>query len=174
MGEETIYDIWSSLDIETQAAILQHEADQQNVILPGDAARYIAQGFHSNGIALKNAFAHLLAHSLMYRRCLTLDCTKHILGKSIDVQGPKATVDPLEKTLFGLHDAQQATSPRRHPVAIGSPVIFSLMKTRETRKISRARRQFEVNMRELEREGLSRLDVYERALEILAKKRKRA
>ena len=23
MGEETIYDIWSSLDIETQAAILQ-------------------------------------------------------------------------------------------------------------------------------------------------------
>jgi chromosomal replication initiator protein len=174
MGEETIYNIWSSLDLATQAAILQQEADQQNVILPEDAARYIAQGFHSNGTALRNAFARLLAHSPMYGRRLTLDSTKRILGKSIDVQGPKSTVDPLEKTLFVLHDAQQATSPRRHPVIVDSSVIFRLMKTRETRNISRVRRQFEVNMRELEREGLARLDVYERALEILAKKRKRA
>jgi chromosomal replication initiator protein len=172
MGEETIYNIWPSLDLETQAAILQQEADQQNVVLPEDAARYIAQGFHSNGTALRDAFARLLAHSGMCGGRLTLDYTKRILGKSIDIQSPKGTVDPLEKTLFVLDDAQQATSPRRHPVVIDSSVIFGLMKTRETRNISRVRRQFEVNMREFEREWLSRLDVYVRWLEILAKKKK--
>ncbi|MFY9672983.1 MAG: hypothetical protein WAK13_00960 [Terriglobales bacterium] len=174
MREDAIYNIWSSLDVETQAALLQHEADQQNVILLEDAARYIAQGFHSNGTALRDAFAHLLELSLMCGRCLTLSYTKRMLRKSVEFQGPKGTVDPLEKTLFVVHGAQQATSPRQHPVIIDASAIFGLMKARKTRNISRVRRQFQVNMRELERELLSRLDVYERALELLAKKRKRA
>jgi len=70
------------------------------------------------------------------------------------------------------HAANQARITARYGPADRS-FVFCLLKTREGRAISRVRQEFEVNMRECEREQLARRDAYERELERRAKKQKR-
>jgi hypothetical protein len=171
MGEEAVYD-WSPLDVEAEIAFLQMEAKQQNTVLEEDAARYIAENFRSSTGALKVALIRLIAHSSLSGTPLNLDHTKRILGKLVDWQASKVTIDPLQGTYPGQNKERQATSPRKQYVEVDCSLIFSLMKTGEGQEITKVRQQFEVNMREFERERLARLDMHERASEIRAKKTK--
>lgn len=173
MGGEIFNTVWPSLDFEARVALLQKEAKRQNAILPEEVARYIAQNLRSNASALRVALIRLITYSSLTGTPITLKHTKRVLSKFIDWQGREGTVDPLLETLLELHGKSQATSLSSNSTAVDCSVVFSLMKTCETQKITRVRQHFEVNMRELERERLADLDVYERESEIRAKKRKR-
>ena len=172
MEEQIVVHRWPFLDLEKQVAMLQRKAKQKNVILAYDAALYVAQRFRSNGAALMEVFPRFLDCSPPNGRHLTLEFAKQRLGKLLDDMGPKGTVDRIED-LFKVHSLREGTSPRQCSATDDSPVILSLMRIREKRDLTRARQQFEVNMRESEREDLARLDVYERVFEIVAMKQKR-
>jgi hypothetical protein len=172
MEAGTDYEIWPSLDLEVKVVFLQREARQRGTHFQKDAARYFAKNFRSGALDLRIALTRLLSHSTLTRTPVTLDSTKRICGRYFELWGPKGTVDPFQK-FFGQQETQQATSPREQLVELDCSVILSLTETREIRKITRARENCEVNMREFEREHLSRLDGYERALEIRVKKERR-
>jgi len=174
MGGETVHHIWSSyLDLEAKVAFLQGEAQQRGAHLQEDAARYVAQNLQSNVRELRVALNPLIAYSTLTGNPITLNWTKRILGKFLESRGAESTVDPFQGIFSGPYDRQQSTSPEPSPMAMDCSVVFSLVKTREGQKITQVRKQFEVNMREFEREQLAHLDVYERALEIRVKKQRR-
>jgi len=99
--------------------------------------------------------------------------TKHSeTGKLIDLQVRKGTVDSLG-SFCKQHSTQEAAIRRRNSTAADCPVVFGPIKMHPADNIGRVRQQFEVNMREFERERLARLDVYGRVLEFRTKKRNR-
>jgi hypothetical protein len=94
-------------------------------------------------------------------------------GQVVDAEKARnVTVDPLQKILPGQRATKEAEIRRHDPTAADRPFVFCLLKTRDERKTNRVRHEFEVNMRESEREQLARRDAYERELERRAKKRK--
>jgi hypothetical protein len=171
-GEEAVYN-WSSLDFEAEIAFLQMEAKLENTVLEEDAARYIAENFRSSTGALKVALIRLVGYSSLTGTPITLDHTKRVLRKFVERRAGKGTVDPFQGTCSRQRAKQQATSPRLHSMEADCSVILSLRKTREGQRVAQVRTQFEVNMREFEREQLAHLDVHERASEIRVKKQRR-
>jgi hypothetical protein len=94
-------------------------------------------------------------------------------GQVVDAEKARSvTVDPLQKMPPGQRATKEAEIRRQGPSAADRPFVFCLLKTRDERKTSRVRHEFEVNMRESEREQLARRDAYERELERRARKRK--
>jgi chromosomal replication initiation ATPase DnaA len=160
-------------DLETKVAILRKRAEHEKVMLPEDVALYIAQNVPSNASALEGALVRLIAHSSLIGTDITINHTKQVLENFIDLQARKATVDPFQKMSLGQRGTKEANITRQAPTAADRSFVFCLLKTREGRKISRVRQEFEVNMREREREQVARRDPYERELERRAKKRKR-
>jgi chromosomal replication initiation ATPase DnaA len=173
VGGESFRNPIRTPDLETRVAILRKRAEQEKVILPEDVALYIAQNFRSNASALGGALIRLLAHSRLIGTDITLNYAKQVLKNFIDLQARKATVDPFQKMSLGQRSTKEADVTRQAPTATDRSFVFCLLKAQEGGKISRVRQEFEVNMREREREQLARRDAYERELERRAKKRKR-
>jgi chromosomal replication initiation ATPase DnaA len=173
VGGESFRNPIRTPDLETRVAILRKRAEQEKVILPEDVALYIAQNVRSNASALGGALIRLLAHSRLIGTDITLNYTKQVLKNFIDLQARKATIDPFQKMSLGERSTKEANVTRQAPTATDRSFVFCLLKTQEGRKISRVRQEFEVNMREREREQLARRDAYERELERRTKKRKR-
>jgi hypothetical protein len=172
VGEQRFHNPIQTSDLEATVAILQKRAEQEKVMLPVDAALYIAQNVRPNASALEGALLRLTARSLLTGTEITLNYTKQVLRNFIDLQARNATVDPFPKMSLGQGGTKEVNTPRQNPTAADHSFVFCLLKTREGRKISRVRQELEANMREREREQLARLDAYERALERRAKRRK--
>jgi chromosomal replication initiator protein len=161
-------------DLETKVAILMRKAEQEKVTLPADVARFVAQNIFSNARELEGALVRLVAHSSLTGSKITLPYAQQVLKNFIDSQARKVTADPLQKTPPEQRGTKEAHLRRQDdPTPADRHFVFSLLKTEDGRKTSRASHELEVNMRESEREQLARRDVYERELERRAKKRKR-
>jgi chromosomal replication initiation ATPase DnaA len=170
--EEIVASLIQSLGLEARFALLRQRAEQAKVTLPKDVALYIAQNVRSNAHALENALNRLTAYSSVAGTQITLAFTQRVLKSFIDAQKRTVIVDSfknLPRQRFGMRVSEIGFQEQ---VAADPQVAFSLLKTGEGRKNSRVRHQLEVNMRESERERLARRDVYERELEVRAKKRR--
>lgn len=159
-------------DLEGKVALVHSLAEQEKVTLPKDVALYIARNLYSR--SLKGAVIRLLAHSSLTGTDITLRYTQQVLKNFIDSDRPDATAHPLQGMLSEQRGAGHATSTRQHSTATTRSFFLFVLKTREGTKITRAQQEFEVNMREHEREHLAHRDGYERELERRAKKRKSA
>jgi hypothetical protein len=179
MQEHTIpIPLWP-LDLETRIAILRNRAEQKKVTLRKDVALYIAQNIGPDERALEGALACLIAHSSLIGEDITLNYAKDVLQGFVGQNPHTATVHPL-KTFLGQRLTKETERTRPAPATTDFRFVVSLLKTRQGGKIGRVRHevveakmQFEVNMRERERDRLARRDAYERALERRAKTRKR-
>jgi hypothetical protein len=94
---------------------------------------------------------------------------KHIAGHAHNV-----TVDPFQKMPAEQLGTREPDIRRRDAASDDPRFVFRLLKTWDEIKISRAKTELEVSMRECEREELACRDLYERALERRAKKREQA
>jgi hypothetical protein len=170
--EEIVANLIPTSDLATRVAILQRKAKQIDVVLPEDAAPFIAQNVRSNAIALETALRRLTTHSWATGTEITLTYTRQVLKSFIAAQAREATVDALQELLPGEFGTKEAEIPRPEPIAADCHLFLCLLKGRDGRKASRVRHKLEVNMRESERERLARRDAYERELERRAKKRR--
>jgi hypothetical protein len=169
--EESVPNLIQAPDLDAIVAILRKRAEQEKIKLPTDVALYLAQNLRSNARALEGALVRLIAHSSLTGTAITLAYTQRVLKNFLDTQPRKGTVDPLHLLTQQLITKEAKVRPQ-YPIAAESNLVFCLLKTRDGGKISRIRRELEVNMRESERERLARRDAYERELERRAKKRK--
>jgi chromosomal replication initiation ATPase DnaA len=172
--------VWT-LGLETRVAILREKAEQKKVILPEDVALYIAQNIGPDPRALEGALACLIAHSSLIGADITLNYAKNVLKGFVGQPPHTATVHPFQKMFLGQRDAKKTDRTRPVAATPDPRFVLSLLKTRQGGKIDRVTQevvevqmQFEVNMRERERDQLARRDAYERALERRSKTRRRA
>ncbi len=172
MGEESILSLFRTLDLKTRVAILRKSAEQLELTLPTDVARYIAQNLRSNAIALQIALARLLTHSSLTGTEITVTSARQVLKDFIDTRARKSTIDPVQQLPFQSFGTTEAKTRRHDSTAADRHFVLCLLKTRGGRDTSRVRHELEVNMREREREFLARRDAYERWSERRAKKRK--
>jgi hypothetical protein len=171
VGEERVPNLIPTPDLEAIAANLRKKAERVKVKLPTDAALYIAQSLRSNARAMDRALMRLISHSSLTGTAITLAYTQRVLKNFIDAQGHKVPINPLPDLLSQRFGRREAKTKFQDSIAADRQFVFFL-KIWEGRKTSRVRHELEVNMRESERERLARRDVYERALERRAKKRK--
>ena len=68
-----------SPDLETRIAILRHKADLQNIDLPEDVARHIAEGHATNVRELEGALTRVVALSKLTHRPITTDLVTKML-----------------------------------------------------------------------------------------------
>ena len=159
-------------ELEIKVALVHGIAEREKVTLPKDVALYIARNIQSNSWALRRAILRLQAHSSLTGTDITLRYTQQVLKNFIDSDRRDATAHPFQ----GMPSEQRVAERVTGTYAAGKARSFFLfvLETREGTKITRARQEFEVNMREHEREHLAHHDGYERELERRAKKRKSA
>jgi hypothetical protein len=160
-----------TIDIESIIANLAKRAGRTNVSIPLDVELYVAQNVGSNERDLRAAFIRLVTHSWITGTEITLASAQQVLGKLIDAQVCKGTVDPIQNLLYQNSSAREARVRPEHCVAADSHLFLCLQKTRNGRKASGLRLELEVNMRESEREQLARRDAYERDFERRGRKR---
>ena len=175
MREESVPILTQIGELVERVAILQKIAEQEKVALPTNVALYIAQNVRSGASALEGALVRLKAHSSLTGTAITLKYTQQVLANFIAAEASKVAVDPLQELLsqpVGKLLAEIGNTRRQPPTAEHQHFVFCLQGIRDERKTRRARHELQVNMRESERERLTRRDAYERHLERRAKKRK--
>ncbi|MGD1021390.1 MAG: hypothetical protein ABR880_01325 [Candidatus Sulfotelmatobacter sp.] len=169
MGWKSVFDMFETRALETEATILQNRAKQKRVTLSGDVALYLARNFQSNADALEDALRQLIAFSLLTGTEMTLPYTQQLLKSFVDSQEHRVSIDSLPR-LFSECTGRKETKTRSQAwTTAARDTILCVLKTTDGRKI---RHQLEVNLRKSERERLARRDAYERASEVHAKKRK--
>ena len=178
MREESI-PISQIRDLAGRVAALQKRAGQQKVVLPIDAALYIAQNVGSNasawaGGALEGPLTGVLTHSSVTGIEITLKYTQQVLARFIAAEARKVDVDLPQKRLSLPLGTKEAKIRPQDPTAADRDFVLCLLGTRDERKSTRVRLELQVNMRESERDRLARRDGYERELERRARKRKPA
>ena len=161
-------------ELETRLAILRKRAKQLKVMVPKDAALYIAQNVRSNAVALERALFRLKAHSSYSGTEITLAYTQQVLSNFFAAEARREAVDHLQNLSSPQAGAREAKPSGQEPASQDHHFVLCLLKAQEGKKTSRVRHELEVNMREIERERLSRRDAYGRDLECRAKKRKQA
>lgn len=168
MREESFPNFIRIRDLATRVAILRKKAEQEKVMLPEDVALYIARNVRSNASALEGALTRLIAHSSLTGTDITLNYTRRVLKSFFDLHAHQATVGPFQM----LHERSGTAEAniRRQP---DHSLVFCALKARDGRRLSRVRKELEVNMREHEREQLARFDAYARELERRVKTRQR-
>ena len=167
MGEESVPNPIQAPELERMVAVLRKRAEQAKVTLLKDVAFYLAQNIRSSTRALEGALLRLIAHSSLTGTKITLPYTQQVLKNFIDTQAGTVTINPLQRLPSQQFDTKEAQIRRQDPTAANLGFVFCLLKIRDGGNI-----EFEVNMRESERERLARRDAYERESERRAKKRK--
>jgi Bacterial dnaA protein len=172
--------------LERMVAVLRKRAEQAEVTLPKDVAFYLAQNIRSSTKALEGALLSLIAHASTTGTAITLASTRQVLKHFIDAEAHKVLVAQAHNLLVDsfpkmrprpvcLPSEQSGTIEAniRPQDRVGSDQDFGFwLQTRNGRNNRRVRHELEVNLRESERERLSRWDAYERGLERRAKTRK--
>jgi len=85
-------------EIETKIAIIEKKAQENNVILPHDAAIYIATCAESNIRELEGFLTQSIAYASLTKRKIDLDLVKQVLAKMLKpVEQTNITVDDILK-----------------------------------------------------------------------------
>ena len=110
-------------ELETRVAILKKKAEQANMLLPNDAAFFIAQRIRSNVRELEGALKRVIANA-------------HFTGRSIDVE----LVREALKDLLALQDKQVSIDNIQRVVAEYYKVkVSDLLSKRRSRSVARPR-----------------------------------
>lgn len=110
-------------ELETRVAILLKKAEQSNIILPADAAFFIAQKIRSNVRELEGALKRVIASA-------------HFTGKAIDIELIRESL----KDLLALQDRQISMDNIQRTVAEYYKIkVSDMMSKRRSRSVARPR-----------------------------------
>ncbi|MCL4122002.1 UNVERIFIED_CONTAM: hypothetical protein GTU68_008217 [Idotea baltica] len=86
-------------ELETRAAILMKKAEQSNIILPNEAAFFIAQRIRSNVRELEGALKRVVAHAHFMGRDISIELIKESLKDLLALQDKLISIDNIQRTV---------------------------------------------------------------------------
>lgn len=86
-------------ELETRVAILKTKADQAQMILPNDAAFFIAQRIRSNVRELEGTLKRVMAHSQFTAKPITIDLVREALKDLLALQDRLVSIDNIQRVV---------------------------------------------------------------------------
>jgi len=118
-------------DAETRVAILERKAAEENIDLPLDVAKHIAERFDANIRDLEGALTRLSAWASLNRAEITLELARTLLGETSRGEKEPPTLDEIETritTHYGLRPGDLQIRRRTRKVSEARQVAMYLMR----------------------------------------------
>jgi chromosomal replication initiator protein len=119
-------------DFETRVAILTKKVEQYHLIIPKDAAFFIAKRFRSNVRDLEGALQRVIASLRLHQRTdITLDFVHNALRDQLASQDKMVTVDNIKKTVaqhYNIKTSDLDSKRRTRSIARPRQVAMTLSK----------------------------------------------
>ena len=110
-------------ELETRVAILMKKAAQQKMLLPDDAAFFIAQRIRSHVRELEGALTRVVAHARFVGQPITIALIRDALRDLLAIQDKQVSVDNIQRTVADYYKLK----------------LSELLSKRRTRSIARPR-----------------------------------
>jgi chromosomal replication initiator protein len=91
-------------DFETRIAILQNKAERDNLVVPEDVLRFIAQNIRSNVRDLEGSLIRLLAHSSMTGSEISVETAEQVLSSILSHETKRVTIDRIQREVGEAFD----------------------------------------------------------------------
>jgi chromosomal replication initiator protein len=118
-------------ELETRVAILMKKAEQANMVLPHDAAFFIAQRIRSNVRELEGALKRVIANAHFMARPIDVELVRESLKDLLALQDRQVSVDNIQKTVaeyYKIKLSDLLSKRRSRSVARPRQVAMSLAK----------------------------------------------
>lgn len=118
-------------ELETRAAILMNKASLSSVILPNDAAMFIAQRLRSNVRELEGALKRVVAHSNFCGAPISIDLIKEALRDLFTIQDKLVTIDNIQRSVaeyYKIKMSDMLSKRRNRSIARPRQVAMCLAK----------------------------------------------
>ena len=86
-------------ELETRVAILKTKADQAQMLLPNDAAFFIAQRIRSNVRELEGTLKRVMAHAQFTAKPITIDLVREALKDLLALQDRLVSIDNIQRVV---------------------------------------------------------------------------
>lgn len=86
-------------ELETRVAILKKKADQAKMLLPNDAAFFIAQRIRSNVRELEGTLKRVMAHAQFTAKPITIDLVREALKDLLALQDRLVSIDNIQRVV---------------------------------------------------------------------------
>ncbi|MFZ5605126.1 MAG: chromosomal replication initiator protein DnaA [Pseudomonadota bacterium] len=118
-------------ELETRVAILMKKAEESRIILPDEAAFFVAQRVRSNVRELEGALKRLIANAHFTGKPITLEFVKESLKDLLALQDKQVSVDNIQKTVaeyFKIKLSDILSKRRSRSVARPRQIAMALAK----------------------------------------------
>jgi len=118
-------------ELETRVAILMKKAEEARIILPDEAAFFVAQRIRSNVRELEGALKRLIANAHFTGKPITLEFVKESLKDLLALQDKQVSVDNIQKTVaeyFKIKLSDILSKRRSRSVARPRQIAMALAK----------------------------------------------
>lgn len=118
-------------ELETRVAILIRKAEQSNIVLPNDAAFFLAQRVRSNVRELEGALKRVIAHAHFMKSPIDIALIKESLKDLLALQDKQISIDNIQRTTaeyYKIKVADLMSKRRNRSVARPRQVAMALAK----------------------------------------------
>jgi len=118
-------------ELETRVAILMKKADQANILLPNDAAFFIAQRIRSNVRELEGALKRVIANAHFTGRDIDVPLVREALKDLLALQDKQVSIDNIQRVVaeyYKIKISDVLSKRRSRSVARPRQVAMSLAK----------------------------------------------
>jgi chromosomal replication initiator protein len=118
-------------ELETRVAILMKKAEQSEIVLPPDAAFFIAQRIRSNVRELEGALKRVIANAQFTGRAIDIDLIRDSLKDLLALQDKQVSLDNIQRTVadyYKIKVADLLSKRRNRSVARPRQVAMALAK----------------------------------------------
>jgi chromosomal replication initiator protein len=132
-------------DLETKVAILQRKAEQENTVIPGDVALFIASNVRTNVRELEGALIRVMAWCSHHAVECTLAVAQQCLKQFIDNQVRKITIEAIQRTVaehFGMKVPELKQKNNSRQIVVPRQIAMYLAKQMTEASLPEIGRQF--------------------------------
>ncbi len=118
-------------ELETRVAILMKKAAQQNMVLPDDAAFFIAQRIRSHVRELEGALTRVVAHAKFVGEPISIPLVRDALRDLLAIQDKQVSVDNIQRTVaeyYKLKLSELLSKKRTRSIARPRQLAMALSK----------------------------------------------
>ncbi len=132
-------------DLETKVAILQKQAENEQLVLPTDGALFVASNIRTNVRELEGAMTRLIAWCQHNHMDVTLQSAQQCLKQFIDTQQRKITIESIQRAVaeeFGMRPTDLKQKNNSRNVVVPRQIAMYLAKQLTEASLPEIGRQF--------------------------------
>jgi chromosomal replication initiator protein len=124
-------------DLETRVAILKRKAEAERVVLPDEAALYIAAHIKSNVRELEGALLRLAARASFQGQAITVEVAREAIAKLVANAPAGLTIEAVQREVAAYFDVKlhDLKGPKRHR-AVAHPRMVAMYLARKLTNMS--------------------------------------